>query len=372
MSIIPKNLSFVAIGHVVGTILQAIFYLVFAILLDPEKYGELSYFIALAGTLSLFARFGLGQSVIIFRAKKNHSFCKQANLLAIIISSLIALILIPINIFSAILCLAFSFFAMNQSNLLGFKKYKRHMCITILKNSLIVTLPILFYFIIDIPGILLGMAVSNFIVSFDLLKILSLKNRSFTDLKNNYKTIIHNFGFEISSNLSRLIDKLLIAPLYGFVFVGIYHFNMQILFALEILPIILYSFLLPEESSGQSHKKIYLVAMASSVLLSLLAILLSPWVIHQYFQSYSEGIFSLQIMVLSIIPLTLSSIISARLQAKESRKIGFNGIIRILSLLGFIALFGHFYGLVGLSLAVLLSIILSTIHLIILHQTDHK
>ena len=48
----------------------------------------------------------------------------------------------------------------------------------------------------------------------------------------------------------------MIAPLLGFTSLGIYQFNIQILFGLELIPIAIHSFLLSEESSGKKHKKI--------------------------------------------------------------------------------------------------------------------
>ena len=65
-----RNISFVTIGNAVSTGLQAIFYLLIATLLEPELFGEMSYLIAIAGTFSLFSRFGLNQSVTVYQSKK--------------------------------------------------------------------------------------------------------------------------------------------------------------------------------------------------------------------------------------------------------------------------------------------------------------
>ena len=46
-----KNFSYIGVGRVTGIILQAIFYLIFAALLEPESYGELTYIIANEWTL---------------------------------------------------------------------------------------------------------------------------------------------------------------------------------------------------------------------------------------------------------------------------------------------------------------------------------
>jgi len=153
---------------------------------------------------------------------------------------------------------------------------------------------------------------------------------------------------------------LLIAPLMGFTTLGIYQLNIQILFALEVFPIALHSFLLSEESSGKTHKKTSLVIIVASCFIVILVILFSPFFINTFFPKYSEGILGLQILIISLVPLTVSAIFNAKLQAEESTKIGYSAIVRIASLLLFIALLSETYGLIGLSLSVLISTSLNT------------
>jgi len=362
-----KNFSFVSFGQLIGTGLQAVFYFSLAALLGPENFGELGYWISIAGSVTLVARFGLAQTVTVYQAKKNHTFVSQTNMLSFISTGIAALILIPINEFAAILSFTMSLFVMNQSNLLGMKKYKRYMWINILKNSLIVISPILLYFVLGIPGVLLGMAISNLLASTDFLKRLNIKTKSFSELMNKRKVIVHNFGLDVSISLPRMIDKILIAPLFGFGFVGIHQFNSQILFALEILPIIFYSYLLPEESSGASHKKMNYLAVIGAGLFSAIVIVLAPLTIPHFFPKYVEGVLPLQIMIISLVPLTISYIISAKLQSSESKTVGYSSIVRIGSLLTLIFLLGEPLGLIGLGLAVLLSIVFNTIFLYILY-----
>lgn len=365
-----RNFSFLSIGRFGAILLQAVFYLLFAALLDPESYGELNYFVAIAGTVALLSRFGLSQTVTVYRAKENSKVADQVNTLAVLSSSVAAVILISIDIFTALLALAISFFVMNQGNLLGFRNYKRYMISTVLKNVFIIIIPLGLYFVLDIPGIILGMAISNFLASIPFFKILKFK--SFFSLKKSSKVIIHNFGVDASTNLSRFVDKLLVAPLLGFFVVGVYQFNMQILFALEIIPAILYAFLLSEESSGASHKKIIYLGIIASIILSVLAMFLAPYLVNEFYPKYSEGILGLQVLVFSIIPLSISSIFNAKLQAKESTKIGFSAIVRIGTLLALIALLGNSYGFVGLSVAVLMSVIINTIFLFILYKKKNS
>ncbi len=375
MSVDKTNTSFsyLTIGTLAANGLQAVFYMIFATLLKPEMYGQMSYFIALAGIFSIISLFGLHQTVTVYQAKKKSVIANQANVLAVITTAVAALILIPINVYAALLAFGFSSFAINQYNLLGLKKYKQFAWTAIVKSILLLIIPIALYFIFEVPGIFVGMAISNFFGSFDFFKSLNMKVQSFHELRDNYKVVIHNFGVDMSQNLPPIVDKLLIVPLFGLFVVGIYQFNIQILLGLGTLPRVLHIFLLPEESGGTSHKKISYLAIFGSGLLALAVIVFSPIIINNFFPKFSEGIFSLQIMGTSLIPLSVSSIYNAKLQAIESTKIGLSGIVRIVSLLGLIAMLGNLYGLVGLSIAVLLSTILYTISLAILyHRVTHK
>lgn len=361
-----QSFSYVLGSGFVITALQAVFYFFFATLLEPEHYGEMSYLIALAGVFSIVSRIGLPYTVTVYQSKKKSVIANQANLLVIILSTIAAIILLPISFFAALLSFSISFFVMNQHNLLGLKNYKQYFLTGLFRSSLLIILSILFYFIFDIPGILLGMALSNILGSFHFLKSIKI-TKSFNELKTNYKVVLHNFGIEASSSLTRFIDKILIVPLFGFAFTGIYQFNIQILFVLAVLPTALHSFLLSEEAGGKSHKTINYIVISVSVLLVILGLFLSPTLVNNIFPKFSEGIESLQLLIISLIPLSLNAIIQAKLQAKESTKVGYAAAIRIGLLLLFIMIFGQIYGLLGLGLAVLLSIIFETIVLVILY-----
>lgn len=366
------NFSYIAIGSGTGAGLQVLFYLVFAAILEPGIYGELSYIIAIAGTVSTVSKFGMNQTVMISNSKKNIIFSSQLNVLALITTSVAAIILLFINVYAAILSLAFSYFVMSQHNLLGLQRYKKHMILAISKGGLMIIIPIILYFQFDIAGILIGMAISYFVCSTDFLRMIKIKIQSFNHIKKNYKVIIHNFGIDASTILSRRIDKLIIAPLMGFTFLGLYQFNLQILFGLEIIPIALHQFLLSEESRGQKHKKIILGIFGFSVLITILVILFSPFIVEQLFPKYSDGITSLQILIVSIIPLTLGAIFSAKLQARESTKVGYSAFARIGTLVILIIILGSNFELIGLSIAVLVSTIAYTTYLSVLYYKTKK
>ncbi len=367
-----KNFSYIAGGRIIAAVILAIFYLIFAALLEPTDYGEMSYLIALAGTFSVVSRFGIPQTVVVYRAKENIQLTNQINLLGLLTTSAASIMLVFINEFSAILCLGISLFFLYKHNLLVEKRYRDFMKNSILRSLLAFAIPFPLYFVLGVPGVILGMAIGAIISGLWLVNSISFKKVSFGLIKEKYKVLLSNFGVDASSNLVRWVDRLLVGAAFGFFSLGFYHFNMQILFALEILPRALYQFLLSEESSGKSHKKInYLVVLAAGLII-VSVIFLAPTVIEQFFSKYTDGIFSLQIIVISLLPISISSIITAKMQAAESKSVGYSAIIRIGSLLILLSLLGNVYGLTGFSLAVLVSTILNTIFLYFLYRRSKK
>ena len=367
-----KNFSYVTLGRIIPAGTLAVFYLIFASVLEPSDYGEVAYLIALAGTFSVIYRFGLPQTLVVFKAKGNLQLTNQINLLAIITTSAATVILLFINEFSALLCLGISFFFLYQHNLLGEKRYSSFMKNAILRSVLILIIPFPLYFVFDISGIILGMALGNIVSSVLLVKNVTLKVKSFQILKNNFKVLINNFGVDTSANLVIFIDRLLIGSLFGFVSLGVYHFIMQMLFGLEILPRALYLFLLSEESRDKKHKNIiYFVVLASGIMV-IVVFSFSPLLIEQFFPNYSDGIFPLQILITSLIPLSISHIFTAKLQATQSTKVGYSAIIRIDSLLILLSILGSIYGLIGFAFSVLISSILNTVFLFFLYYRYNR
>lgn len=362
-----KDFSYVTIGKIISSAVLAIFYLIFAKILEPNEYGEMGFLIAIAGTTSVIAILGLPQTLVVYIAKGNKQISNQLNLLAVITTSIAAIILLFINEFSALLCLGLSFFILTQHNLLGAKKYQSFMRNAILRSGLTLLIPFPLYFALGIPGIIVGMAIANMIASVWLAKSITIKIRSFQLIKKNYKVLINNFGVDASSTLILFVDKLLVGAVFGFASLGLYNFVMQILLGTEVLPRALYLFLLSEESRGKKHEKINKLVVLVSVLIVILVIFFSPILIQTLFPNYSEAIYALQILIISLIPLSVSYIITAKMQALESSKVGFSAVVRIGSLLVLLSVLGSTYGLIGFSYSVLISTILNTIFLFFLY-----
>jgi O-antigen/teichoic acid export membrane protein len=365
-----KDFSFVLTGRVISAGFQALFYFLFASLLEPELYGNLSYLIAIAGVVSTLSIFGLNHTVVIFHSKKQSNIANQINVLAVTFTSIASVILLLVDFQAALLCLASSFFMMNIFNQIGLKKYKKYMFLNIAKGIAVLFLPLIFYYYFDFLGIIIGMILAYFITSFNFFRFLNLNVTSYKIISTKFDTIVNNFGVHLSMDFIRYIDKLLVGIFLGFTSLGIYNLNIQILLAFEMLPISLHSFLLSEESSKNKSTRINIIAILSSVLIAILVIILSPIFFQELLPKYVEGVPSLQLLIISIVPLTISAILSAKLQAKNSKIIGLTAIVRIGTLSILIFILGSIYGLIGLSFAVLISTIFYTSSLFLIYQKE--
>ena len=86
-------------------------------------------------------------------------------------------------------------------------------------------------------------------------------------LKPRFGFIINNYALVIEKVLSGQVDKLIIAPLFGFAILGNYALSMQILSIATILPSIVFQYTLSQDASGKSSSWIKKFSILSHALL---------------------------------------------------------------------------------------------------------
>ena len=64
-----KNLGYVGSASIIGTGISAFFWLYLAILLGAEDYGEIQYYLAIAGIVYLLSSFGTPNTITVYAAK---------------------------------------------------------------------------------------------------------------------------------------------------------------------------------------------------------------------------------------------------------------------------------------------------------------
>jgi len=362
-----QNLSILGSGQIVIIILNVIFYFGFAHLLGPEKYGNLAYVISIATIVPTFSRFGLSLSVITFAAKKENELEKSANILVFVIAIITSVMLVTIDPYMALLAFSFSIFQMQIGNYLGQKKYKLVSLSQIGRSVLWIIISISFYFMMGIPGILIGMAIGNLAFSFDYFKSLKLKEHNFKKLKRKFKNILQDFGVDLQQIIPNQVDKLIIVPLFGFQTTGIFHFTIQVLIAIELLTFVLHRFLLAEQSREKISKRLIFLASLVSAIIILAGIFLAPIMIENLFPEFESAISAIQLVVIGIIPLMGIAILNAKLQVLESKLVGYGVVVRIGANLTLIPLLGGLMGVIGLVLSNLISIVLLSLYLLIIY-----
>ena len=368
------GLTSLAFGNIVSAGISAIFWFYLASLLSADDYGQVSYFIAIASIASTISFLGAGNTIIVYTAKGEKI---QSPIFFIsIISSIVTLIAVFI-IFSQIglslYILGFVIFMLATSELLGKKLYGKYANYLITQKILMTGLAISLYYYFGVEGVILGIALSFFPFSIRIYK-------SFKESKLNLKLVKPHFGFmmnsyalDLSRTFSASTDKLLIFPMFGFAILGHYQLGLQFLAIFSILPAIVYQFILPEDSSGNSNNKLKKYTIVVSVILAFLGVLLSPIVLPIFFPKFLEAIQVVQIVSLSIIPATINLIYVSKFLSNGLSKIVLigSGIFLATQITG-ILMFGEIFDVNGIAMALVIATAVETVFLVIMNRIFYK
>jgi O-antigen/teichoic acid export membrane protein len=368
---LDKGLVDVAGGNTIASLIGAVFWLVIATLMSNTDYGKLNYYLSISTLFSIVSMLGLGTTMITFLSKNDEEVRYQANLIVIFSNCIIgALLFVFINHLSVvILLLGLSFFTMSQMENLGRRNYKSYSYTAILQRLLNVPLSLLLYFIIGIDGIIIGYATSTLLFSYNFFKSFRGAKFKFSSLMTKLPFISHSYVLDISNSVARNLDKLLIAPVFGFGVLGLYQIGFQFLTFLYIIPLSLFQFLLPQEAAKIQGTKVVIKGLAVAIIFSISLFIAMPTIISHFFPNFTQSIHVSQIMILGIIPLTLSSVLYSRFFGREkSKAVLIPSSVRVFTLIILILFLGKTFGLIGLGIATLISLSLETSTLLIVSK----
>src|SRR6266571_814801 len=166
-----KDLTALGSANIASSAISGIFWFYIASLVGTEHYGEISYFIAIAGITSTISFLGSGNTIIIYTAKGEKI---QSTIFFItIISSVIAsfvLFFIFYNIGVSLYVLGYTVFGLATAHILGQKLYKDYSKYLITQKILLIPFALAFYYLIGPQGVILGYAVSFFPYLFRVYK----------------------------------------------------------------------------------------------------------------------------------------------------------------------------------------------------------
>ena len=317
-----RSIGTIGSSNIIGTAITTVFWISIAGLLGTESYGELSYFLAIIGISSIIAMIGGGYTMQVYAAK-GVKIESSLYFLGIIASTVAAIILFLMfeNFGVSICVIGIVAFNLILFEILGKKLYKKYFKIFVGQKILFVLIAFAFYFVFGtIEGILVGYGVSLLLFSQIIYKSFKNNKVNFSLIRERIKFLSHNYIAELSATARNNVDKLIIAPLLGFSFLGNYFLGLQVLAIMLIIPGIVFKYTLPEDSTGKSTGKIKILTIIVSFFIMLLGIFVAPLVIPIVLPEYATAVDLIPILSLVIIPRTISVMITSSFLGKENSK----------------------------------------------------
>ena len=357
----------IGFSDIVGSGISAIFWLYIASVIDPGEYGEIHYFLGIAGMAQIFSMIGNAHVLTVYSAKKEkiQSTLFILSIIPTIISSIIIIVILS-RIDSALLVFGYVIFESVNSVLLGRKYYRRYAKMILIQKSLTIILGISFFYMFGASGIIFAL-VLTFIPYFTIfIKEFQQTKIDFSLLKEKKNFIINNYLMTISGSFGGQIDKIILAPLLGFTLLGNYSLALQIFTILVIFSSIIFKFLLPQDASGISNKKIKKITILISIVISIIGITIVPKIIPVFFTKFIGTIDAISIMSFAVVPETITMLYMSKMLGQEKSR--FILIAKLISLIiiviGFI-LVGPIYEIIGLATILVIASVSQTGFLVI-------
>jgi O-antigen/teichoic acid export membrane protein len=366
-----KGLLSIGFADIVGSAIAAFFWLYIATQLNPDVYGELIYFISIAGLAQMVSLLGSSNALTVYTAKnvKIQSTLFLISILAAAIS--LAIITIFYNrIDAGLLAVGFVVFSLVNSVILGKKLFVKYSKLVLSQKILTLILGIGLYFVFDVYGIIYGLALSYIPHLVVFVKEFSRTKIDFALLKPRKGFIINNYVMNLVAGLGGTVDKLIIAPVLGLALLGNYSLALQMFTMMMVFSEIVYKYLLPFDASGKSNKKIRQIALVVSIIIAILGVTILPNVVDWLFPKYVDATDAIQIMSLGVVPGTISILYSSKFLGMEKSKfVMTTKLVSLGVMFGGFLYFGPIYGAIGLAWIIVAVLIWESIFLFIMNRT---
>ena len=351
------GLSRIGSANIISGLISSLFFFLIAALLGTENYGKVSYYIAISSLAFTISYLGSSHTVIVYTSKdgKKQSSIYFVTLISAGITA-IFLFFIFFKVEMSLYVVGTAIFGLAISELLGFRLYKNYFKYMITQRALLLVLGIGLYYVIGNDGVILGYALSFFPFFIRLFKSFKESKIEPRIIKLRKNFIIHSYIFDVSRNFPIFADKLFILPLFGFTLLGNYQLGIQVILFLGILPQSVYQFVLARDAIGEKRVNLKIASVLFSFGLASLSLLLAPSIIPILFSEFTEAVKIVQIMSISIIPITINYMYISKFlgDGKSKTVVIGSGIYLTIQILGIIIL-GDLYGINGAAMALMLA-----------------
>ena len=365
-----KNFGPVATSDTISGIIGSVFWLYLATMLSTDNYGEIQFFISIAGLGAGLALFANNNTITVFEVKKR-GLTGILFLISLLAGVIVCIVLFIIYSRFDIIILTFGLISgeMIIGYFLGKKLFSKYAVMWILQKVLMVILGIGFYFIVGIEGIIYGISISYSPFAVIILKSFRESTYDFSLLKKKYGFVINNYGTRLVVYARRNLDKIIIVPILGFEMLGVYALALQVYFIMMVFASMSSKFLVLSDAEGMNSNRLKIIVLFISIIFSLLGIFIAPEIIPVLFPNFSDAVEIIPIISLAVVPNTIVIIYSAKFLGNEKSKFVLIGsIISTLTYLVLLSIFSSVSALVGVSISFVIGSILNAVFLVIMSK----
>ena len=279
-----KGLALIGSADITGAIITGIFWLTIASLIEVEEYGELHYFIGIAGLAYAIALIGTHNTMTVYSAKKVNivSTLFLLSLLGGIVAAL-AVFIIFNKLDVSLLLIAYVVNDMSLGYIIGRKLFANYSKYILTQRTLTLVLGFGFYFIFGVEGIIFALVLSYSHFLILIYKGLKDSQVNFSALKIHSGFIINNYVSSVVGGFRANIDKIIVGPLLGFAILGNYALALQFVALLVVIPQIVFKYTLSHDATGVPTTRIKLWTFMFAVVTCAATIVLSPHLIPLFF-----------------------------------------------------------------------------------------
>jgi O-antigen/teichoic acid export membrane protein len=356
---ILKDLSTIGISDVVAMGMAAVFWFFIAAQIEVEEYGELHFFISIASFAFIVALIGTQNVITVLTAKnvKIESTLFVLSLVFGIIATIVVFILLE-KIDVGLLVIAFIINDLAIAYLIGKKRFSDYGKSIILQKILAVGLGLIFYYIFGVEGIIPALVLSYLHFSIFIYRGIKNSKFNFVLIKSNSRFILNNWTLNLLGVSRHHLDKIILVPILGLTVMGNYALALQFWAVLVVFSSIFFKYILTYDSSSVPNKKLKFYAILVSIGLAISGIVIPPVIIPIFFEKYTEAIIAIQIISIGIIPQVIDKIyLSKHLSSEKSRMVLISRAVSAVTLIGGILSLGQVYGVTGIAISFLLSLI---------------
>jgi len=358
-----KDLQYIGIANVATKAIAGIFWFYIAILLGSENYGQVSYFIAIGTMAASLALIGSTNTITVYAAKKI-PIQPAIYVITLILGTIASIVVILIldSYETGLFVIGYVIFNLAIADLLGRKHYKRYSRLFVLQKIIFVGLALGLYFMVGYIGVVLGYALSFLVFTYIIIEGFKENKINFSLLKTKLGFMMNSYALSIERIFNGQVDKIIIAPMFGFSTLGNFSLSIQFFSLLAILPGVVYQYTLSQEASGNPSILIKKLSIISSIIFAILGFFLSPIIIPQIFPEFTEAVQIIQIISFVVIPYSFNlSYTSKFLGGERSRIILVGQAVSLTTYISGLFTLGEIFGINGVAFALLLSAIAQTV-----------